>query len=155
MRSRPDLRLLAALGVAVLWLVAGAAGSNTLLLPRAQHAFGYRNPEVRQSNVASTVCKAGYSATIRPPVSYTTFLKREELRYYKLPGTVSDYELDHLISLSLGGSPYDTRNLWMQPDSQARRDDRLEARWHRDLCAGRITLRTSQRAELAYKRAHG
>ena len=72
--------LLAALAVVVLSLVAGAAASTTVLLPRSQHAFGYRNPEGRQSTLASTVCKPGYPATIRPPVSYTSFLKREELR---------------------------------------------------------------------------
>jgi hypothetical protein len=43
----------------------------------------------------------------------------------------------------------------MQPASQARRDDRLESGWHRDLCAGRLTLRAAQRAELASKRTHG
>jgi len=139
----------------LLSLVTGAAATNTVLLPKAEHAFGYRNPEVRQSNLASTVCKSGYSATIRPPVSYTSFLKREELRYYKLPGKVSDYQLDHLISLSLGGSPYDTRNLWMEPKSQAGRDDKLEAQWHHDLCAGWLTLKEAQAAELAYKRVHG
>jgi hypothetical protein len=58
-------------------------------------------------------------------------------------------------SVGAGGSPYDTRNLWMQPASQARRDDRLESGWHRDLCAGRLTLRAAQRAELASKRTHG
>jgi hypothetical protein len=60
-----------------------------------------------------------------------------------------------MLSLSLGGSPYDTRNLWMEPRSQASRDDKLEAQWHGDLCAGRLTLRAAQRAELASKRTHG
>lgn len=113
MLSRPSLRLLFALTIALLSLLAGAAASSTLLLPRAEHATGFRNPEVRQGNLATTVCKAGYSGTIRPPVFYTNVVKREEPRYYKLPGKVSDYQLDHLLSLSLGGSPYDTRNLWM------------------------------------------
>lgn len=100
-----------------------------------------------------TVCKAGYSGTIRPPVSYTSFVKREELRY-KLPGKVSDYQLDHMLSLSLGGSPYDTRNLWMEPKAQVGRDDKLEAKWHRDLCKGTLTLKQAQATELAHKRAH-
>lgn len=82
-------------------------------------------------------------------------MKKEELRYYKLTGSVSDYQLDHMLSLSLGGSPYDTRNLWMEPMSQASRDDQLEAKWHRDLCNGTLTLKQAQAAELAYKRAHG
>ena len=153
MPSRPSL--LFALALALLSLVAGAEASTTTLLPKAEHATGFRNPEVRQGNLATTVCKAGYSGTIRPPVSYTNFVKREELRYYKLPGKVGDYQLDHMLSLSLGGSPYDTRNLWMQPKSQAGRDDTLEAKWHRDLCKGTLTLKQAQAAELAYKRAHG
>jgi hypothetical protein len=43
----------------------------------------------------------------------------------------------------------------MEPRSQASRDDKLEAQWHGDLCAGRLTLRAAQRAELASKRTYG
>jgi hypothetical protein len=35
------------------------------------------------------------------------------------------------------------------------RDDQLENAWHRKVCNGTLTLRQAQKAELAYKRAHG
>ena len=106
-----------------------------------------------QATLDSTVCVSGYSAKIRPPVSYTNFIKKEMLRYDKL--SAGSYQLDHLISISLGGSVYDSRNLFMQPQAQARVDDAMENRLHRDLCAGKLTLRQAQRAELAWKRIQG
>lgn len=116
---------------------------------------GWLNPEVRQSNIQTTVCVSGYTKTIRPPTSYTGYLKRAELRWRKMPGSVSEYQLDHFISLSLGGSAFDTRNLWMESVEQARRTDRLEGQWHRDLCAGHLTLKQAQAVEIAWKRANG
>jgi hypothetical protein len=143
--------------LAALLLVLPGAGQSAVPrnLPSRVLTPGFLNPEVTQANLSSTVCVSGYSATIRPPTSYTNFLKTEELRYRKMPGAVSDYQLDHFISLSLGGSPFDTRNLWMESEPEARVVDKLEAGWHRDLCAGRLTLKQAQTAERAYKRAHG
>jgi hypothetical protein len=117
-------------------------------------AGGY-NPAVTQRTITSTVCVAGWTATVRPPVSYTTPLKRNLLAAHHLPGTIRDYQLDHLVSLELGGAPRAKRNLWMQPQRQARADDRLENRWHRLVCAGEWTLRYGRRVELRWKRAHG
>jgi hypothetical protein len=66
------------------------------------------------------------------------------------------YEEDHLLSLELDGAPRSTRNLWPQPWSQARRDDNgIEARLHRQLCDGTLTLRQAQAAEIAYKHKSG
>jgi len=36
---------------------------------------GVLNPDVTQGNIRSTVCKSGWTTTIRPPVSYTNALK--------------------------------------------------------------------------------
>jgi hypothetical protein len=119
------------------------------------------------------LCAEGFStSTIRPPVSYTGSLKHLELgdggsiqgpsgKVYRvvgehLPGAVSDYELDHLISLELGGNPEDPANLWMQPFERrgahlaasgqgAESKDVLENRLHREVCAGQITLSDAQR----------
>ena len=61
-----------------------------------------------------------------------------------------------MISLELGGAPRAKRNLWPEPWSQAHRDDNgIEARLHRAVCHGRLTIRQGQAQELAYKRAHG
>jgi hypothetical protein len=60
-----------------------------------------------------------------------------------------EYEVDHLISLELGGSN-DIKNLW--PESyrtepwNAHVKDKLEDRLHDLVCAGRISLAEAQRA---------
>jgi hypothetical protein len=59
------------------------------------------------------------------------------------------YEVDHLISLELGGSN-DIKNLW--PESyltdpwNAHVKDKLENRLHRLVCTGKITLKEAQDA---------
>ena len=58
------------------------------------------------------------------------------------------FEIDHLISLELGGSN-DIRNLWPQPylpRPGAREKDVVESALHREVCAGRISLQNAQRA---------
>jgi hypothetical protein len=64
------------------------------------------------------ICEHG-TRTIRPPESYTNELKRTQIFALHLPGSPSDYEEDHLIPLSLGGAPFDARNLWPEPWGQA------------------------------------
>lgn len=58
------------------------------------------------------------------------------------------YEIDHLISLELGGSN-DIENLWPQPYAPkpgAREKDVVETSLHRDVCAGKISLGEAQRS---------
>ena len=37
---------------------------------------GVLNPDVTQANIRSTICRHGWTSTIRPPSSYTDALKR-------------------------------------------------------------------------------
>src|SRR5205809_6906934 len=90
-----------------------------LTLPSKHITPGWYNPDVKQSTISKTICVRGWTATIRPPYSYTSYVKKSELRYERLPGSIKDYELDHFIPLELGGSSYDTRNLWMEPHSES------------------------------------
>ena len=66
---------------------------------------GALNTSVTQANIATTVCKSGWTATIRPTVTYTNKLKDTQLKttyasYVKIWGPKpSAYEEDHLISL--------------------------------------------------------
>ena len=127
-----------------LWLVIAAALYAFWEVAQAQ---GVASSSVDQSNVGSTICVAGYTDSVRPPASYTNGLKRRLMRSQKLSGTPADYELDHLISLELGGHPTDERNLWMQPyegKCNARDKDRLETRLKRLVCTGHITLHQAQ-----------
>src|SRR4051794_1537573 len=76
---------------------------------------GVLNPAVTQASIGATICRHGWTRTVRPPVFYTNGLKRRGLRAYGLTGGLSNYQEDHLISLELGGSPTDPRNLWPEP----------------------------------------
>jgi hypothetical protein len=51
------------------------------------------NPDVTQASIGSTICRGGYTATIRPPAAYTSVLKRQQIVAYRYPDTSpSDYE---------------------------------------------------------------
>ena len=90
------------------------------------------------------ICKKGYTATVR---HVTDKQKNEVFKEYNLERS-GDYEVDHLISLELGGSN-DTKNLW--PESyhgmwNARIKDGLENRLHNLVCDGKMSLREAQLA---------
>jgi len=79
---------------------------------------GATNPEVTQSSIHSTICVSGWTSTVRPPSSYTTSLKEQQLDSgYNIGGDTnpSDYEEDHFIPLELGGATRDPANLWPEP----------------------------------------
>jgi hypothetical protein len=80
-----------------------------------------------------------------PPVNPS--LEQAVFSEYGLsPASKKDYELDYLISPSLGGT--DTiENLWPQPYSStwnARAKDRLEDHLHELVCQGKVQLATAQ-----------
>jgi hypothetical protein len=132
-------------------------------LPDPAVTPGATDPAVNQGDIRQTICVRGYTVRVRPPVSYTNSLKRRQMRREQLPGSIRDYEEDHLISLELGGSPKDPRNLWPEPYAGrwgAMVKDRLENRLHRLICSGRIRLADAQKAIsrnwiAAYKRYVG
>lgn len=132
-------------------MIAALIAAAALLSP----VPGAYNPAVTPATTGTTICVSGYSSRIRPPLSYTAPLKRRLLAENHLPGTTSDYQLDHMISLSVGGAPRDLRNLWLEPIAQATKADRLEARWHKRICDGSWGLRYTQRVEARYKRDRG
>ena len=105
---------------------------------------GALNPNVTQANIGVTICLRGWTRTVRPPLAYTSHLKRKQMRERHLPGTPADYQEDHFIPLELGGAPYDPRNLWPQRLAQAHRKDQWELGLNRAVCAGRMTLIAAQ-----------
>jgi len=116
---------------------------------------GAANPDVTQETIAETICKQGWTKTIRPPTSYTNELKVEQMRSYRRAGTTSDYQEDHLISLELGGHPTDPRNLWPEPIERATAVDSIEDGLNHLICSGQITLREGQRRETELKHTAG
>lgn len=106
------------------------------------------DPKVTQANIQQTICVSGYTATVRPPVSYTNKIKLAKLKEIgKTPQDASAYELDHIINLGIGGAPRDPKNLqlqlWEGPVG-AKAKDVVEARMQRAVCAGKITLKAAQ-----------
>ncbi len=85
------------------------------VLPDPKCTPGSVTPLVTSSNLSSTICKRGYSASVRPPVSLTEPAKYALMRAYGLTGSPTSYEFDHLIPLELGGSS-NLANLWPEPN---------------------------------------
>lgn len=96
---------------------------------------------------ARDVCTRGYARKVRDVPS--SVKRAAYARYGITHHAPGDYEVDHLISLELGGSN-SLRNLW--PESyrtqpwNARVKDAVENRLHADVCAGRISLHDAQQA---------
>lgn len=120
---------------------------------------GVFNPDVTQTTIGSTICVSGWTATIRPPASYTTNLKNQQkIDYGEANIPNSELEEDHLVPLELGGAPRDPRNLWPEPRSsagvpngQAAEDkDREENALKRQVCAGQISLTQARHTILSH-----
>jgi hypothetical protein len=159
MRLTP-LDLLALLGVvalaAVVFLRLDQGGpSGQVVLASPTLTPGVLNPDVTQQTIGSTICVHGWTRTVRPATSYTSALKREQLRQFGLRGPPSAYQEDHLISLELGGSPADPRNLWPEPYPRASKVDRIENQLNARVCAGELSLAEAQEQEAALKHEHG
>jgi len=122
------------------------------VLPDPTCQPGATNPAVTQSTIGQTICVSGWTATVRPPTSYTNPLKVQQIAEYGYRDTsTADYEEDHLIPLELGGAPRDVHNLWPEPrqgasGTTAGSKDSVENRLKSDVCAGRVTLSAARHA---------
>ena len=133
--------------------LSGQASELAPVLPNSQVTPGSINPAVTQGNIGQTICVLGYAKTIRPPSSYTTALKKSQLRTlpYSSYGSTETklFEEDHLIPLELGGHPTSPKNLWPEPwsgTSGARLKDVLENKLHLLVCSHTLTLKVAQKA---------
>lgn len=94
---------------------------------------------------ADQVCVPGYSSSVRDVPGW---VKRRVFKSYGIKPS-RDYEVDHLISLELGGSN-DPSNLWPQsyltPTWNAHVKDKLEDRLHALVCSKQLTLAAAQTA---------
>ena len=108
-------------------------------------------------DVQGTICNSSWSTkSIRPPVSVTDPIKTVALaRYNQEHGTnytKADGELDHLISLEIGGAPADPNNLWFEPyitqvngvQIGAHEKDKVENELHKEVCSGTLTIQQTQ-----------
>lgn len=107
------------------------------------------NPKLTPGAVLTTdkdkICEKGYAQTVRhvPESEKKKVYSSYGIRSHK-PG---EYEVDHLISLELGGSN-DQKNLWPQPYSgnwNAHQKDALENKLHQMVCEGLINIEEAQK----------
>ena len=113
-------------------------------LPDPRCTPGSIDPAVTQANLSSTICRSGYTKTVRPPESQTEHAKWDVVEpAYR----VSDLkgELDHLVPLELGGSN-DLSNLWVEAGRIPNPKDRTELALRDAVCGGRVTLAAAQNA---------
>jgi hypothetical protein len=158
MRLSPiEIGLLAGAAVVVAVALPRCSSGAKTTVVRASWALtpGALNPAVTQATIRTTICRRGWTRTIRPPVSYTNALKARQLAQYRLRGPLSAFQEDHLISLELGGNPTDPRNLWPEPYPRAAAVDRIENELNDRVCSGSLTLADAQRRESALKHASG
>jgi len=148
---------LLALGFALLPWIALAFAPAVPLVPNPRLTPGATDPAVTQATIAQTICVSGYTARVRKVGSAE---KREVFAEYQIDPKSDHFEVDHLISLEIGGSN-DIRNLWPQSYTtrpwNAHVKDRLENRLRRLVCSHALTLEDAQRAivtdwEAAYVR---
>ena len=140
-----------------------AIGTGLYARPDPRCTPGALNPAVSSSTLGSTICRSGWTSTVRPPESITEPEKFASMRAYGLAGSASAYEYDHEEPLELGGAVNDPRNLWPEPDYPSRSGfylnpkDRLETVLKHRVCDGEMTLAEAQRTiaanwVIAYRR---
>lgn len=154
LKVRPAHAVVAgAIGLATLGTAGAVASSVPVhcairgVMPDSTCTPGVLNANVTQANIKRTICVTGWTATIRPPVSYTDPLKLELMRSYGAAGPATGYELDHFIALELGGHPTSPKNLWPEaytPLPGAHEKDKVENYLHQQVCSGRMTLAEAQ-----------
>ena len=146
---------LALVAIVVVLFPHGHGRSADAILADPVRTPGVLNPNVTQANIRSTICRHGWTDTIRPPTSYTNRLKTKQMRRYREAGSLSDYQEDHLISLELGGNPTDPRNLWPEPFPRASDVDKIENELNDEVCSGQLTLAEAQQREDDLKHTQG
>ncbi|MGY4101583.1 hypothetical protein ACW2Q0_18810 [Nocardia sp. R16R-3T] len=123
-------------------------------LPDPACTPGAVNPSVAADNLGDTICKGGYTSSIRPPANITNREKDADAKSYDYTGPLHDAEYDHLVSLELGGDPNDPRNLWVEPPSPDHKPgagpnnpkDAVENTLHALVCSGKVALTDAQNA---------
>jgi hypothetical protein len=100
--------------------------------------------DIIQSATKEQICVSGYAGTVR---NVPQSVKNEAYASYGIASHRSgEYEVDHLVSLELGGSN-DISNLWPElasPKPGFHEKDKVENYLHKQMCSGAVTLKQAQ-----------
>jgi hypothetical protein len=141
-------------------LLSGCIGSDQPAAPPAQ--FGNRTKtsgcvasgglpdractpgDILPEATKDAICQPGYARTVR---DVPTSVKDQVYAEYGIRShTAGEYEVDHLVSLELGGSN-DISNLWpelAEPRPGFHEKDKVENYLHDQVCSGKISLQEAQ-----------
>lgn len=144
------------LAVAALYIYLIDRTSVQCALPRLNHYVQragnskmYPDPALTPGDViacvtAEMVCVPGYSSSVR---KVPKKIKKKVFESYGYPyPPAEEFEVDHHISLELGGSN-DIKNLWPEkanPHPGFHEKDVVENYLHHEVCSGRISLTEAQ-----------
>ncbi|HKW21643.1 MAG TPA: HNH endonuclease signature motif containing protein [Ktedonobacterales bacterium] len=97
------------------------------------------------ANVTTTqICQSGYASSVR---NVPTSEKDQAYSEYGIAShSTGQYEVDHLVSLELGGSN-DIANLWPElasPTPGFHQKDQVENYLHNQVCANKVSLAQAQ-----------
>lgn len=99
---------------------------------------------VDMNATVTKVCTVGYTTTVR---NVPESVKKQVFDSYHIDPKSDKFEVDHLISLELGGSN-DIKNLWPQSYTtlpwNAHKKDTLENKLHKMICDGSINMQKAQ-----------
>lgn len=106
--------------------------------------------DITDANTATTICRSGWTATVRAPESETSKAKRAAMQAYGITAPATNVEEDHFVPLELGGAN-STTNLWSEVSDEPgqgfrNHKDGVENDLHRAVCAHRVALGAAQQA---------
>lgn len=132
--------------IAVLCLAASHVGPASAYPPSS--ITGEADSIVTQNTIKSTICVANYTAGVRA----VTESEKKFVLERDHQTRVGCCEVDHFLSLEIGGTNNKDTNLWAEPYSGkygAREKDKVETALHRLICGGAMTLKDAQSCILA------
>ena len=99
---------------------------------------------ILSTGTKSAICKSGYASSVR---NVPDSEKNQDYAEYGITShATGEYEVDHLVSLELGGSN-DIANLWPEaanPTPGFHQKDQVENYLHDQVCSGAISLSDAQ-----------
>jgi hypothetical protein len=104
------------------------------IYPDSSKTLGAPNPDITQDNIAENICSKSWSTSaVRPTTSVTSRIKTQTMTAYGFTDP-THYELDHLMSLQVGGCPDCVANLWPEAYGDAAHPmNQVErAKWNRE-----------------------
>lgn len=127
--------------VSLLIAFSANAATNRPILPDTSLTPGI----VNKDSTDDKLCTVGYTGTIR---NVPESIKKKVFAEYNINSKSGKFEIDHLISLEIGGSN-DIKNLW--PESyttkpfNAHIKDKLENKLHKMICNKTISKEEAQK----------